>query len=210
MGKPYSIDLRERVHADIENGQSRRAAARRYEVSASFAVKLAERVSLTGSAEPARQGRPPGGGKLAPYLRALIGWVEAEPDVTMPEAGGQVKSREGCDGASGFVVAGTSEGGLFLQKKHFWPRRAHQYDEARQAREEWKTHRQPHMLERVHRLVFLDETGTTTKDAPPARTGSPRCPFEGRCAVRPLGDTDLHRWITMRWSDRAVGGRPTL
>ena len=33
----------------------------------------------------------------------------------------------------------------------------------RQAREEWKTHRQPHMLERVHRLVFLDETGTTTK-----------------------------------------------
>ena len=94
MGKPYSIDLRERVHADIENGQSRRAAARRYEVSASFAVKLAERVSLTGSAEPARQGRAPGGGKLAPYLRARTGWVEAEPNVTMPELADKLKAEK--------------------------------------------------------------------------------------------------------------------
>ena len=85
MGKPYSIDLRERVQADVEGGQSRRAAARRYDVSASFAVKLADRVSRTGSAEPARQGRPPGGGKLAPHLMALLEWVEAEPDITMPE-----------------------------------------------------------------------------------------------------------------------------
>jgi hypothetical protein len=33
----------------------------------------------------------------------------------------------------------------------------------RQAREEWKAHRQPRMRENSHRLVFLDETGTTTK-----------------------------------------------
>ena len=33
----------------------------------------------------------------------------------------------------------------------------------RQARDEWKAHRQPRMREAVHRLVFLDETGTTTK-----------------------------------------------
>jgi hypothetical protein len=54
-------------------------------VSPSFAVKLADRVSRTGSAEPARQGRPSGCGKLAPYLTALLEWVEAEPDITMPE-----------------------------------------------------------------------------------------------------------------------------
>jgi hypothetical protein len=80
MAKPYSIDLRERVQAEVERGQSRRAAARRYDVSASFAVKLADRVSRTGSAEPARQGRPTGGGKLAPYLTALLEWVETAPD----------------------------------------------------------------------------------------------------------------------------------
>ena len=33
----------------------------------------------------------------------------------------------------------------------------------RQARDEWKAHRQPRMREAIHRLVFLDETGTTTK-----------------------------------------------
>src|SRR5262245_38686757 len=94
MGKPYSIDLRERVQAAVEGGQSRRAAARRYEVSASFAVKLADRVSQTGSAEPARQGRPPGGGKLAPYLGALLEWVEAEPDITMPELATKLKAEK--------------------------------------------------------------------------------------------------------------------
>jgi len=59
MAKPHSIDLRDGFRADIESGRPRRVAARRYDVSASFAVKLAERVSLTGSAEPARQGRRP-------------------------------------------------------------------------------------------------------------------------------------------------------
>jgi transposase len=36
-------------------------------------------------------------------------------------------------------------------------------DDVRQARDEWKAHRQPRMREEAHRLVFLDETGTTTK-----------------------------------------------
>ncbi len=82
MGKPYSIDLRERVRAEIAGGQSRRAAARRYDVSASFAVKLADRLLRTGSAEPARQGRPASGGKLA-HLAAPLEWVEAGPDITI-------------------------------------------------------------------------------------------------------------------------------
>jgi transposase len=92
MGKSYSMDLRERVRAQIECGQSRRGAAQRYAVSASFAVKLAARVGRTGSAEPARQGRPPGGGKLAPHLPALLAWVEAEPDMTMPELATKLKA----------------------------------------------------------------------------------------------------------------------
>lgn len=94
MGKPYSIDLRERVQGEVEDGQSRRAAALRYGVSASFAVKLADRVSRTGSAEPARQGRPPGGGKLAPYLAALLEWVGAKADITMPELAAKLKAEK--------------------------------------------------------------------------------------------------------------------
>ena len=94
MGKPYSIDLRERVQAEVESGQSRRAAARRYDVSASFAVKLADRISRTGSAAPARQGRPPGGGKLAPYLMVLLRWVDAKSDITMPELAAKLKAEK--------------------------------------------------------------------------------------------------------------------
>ena len=95
MGKPYSIDLRDRVRAGIESGQSRRAAAERYDVSPSFAVKLAARIARTGSSAPARQGRPPGGGKLALHLHRLIAWVEAEPDLTMPELAARLTAETG-------------------------------------------------------------------------------------------------------------------
>ena len=43
MGKSYSSDLRERVIDLIETGRSRREAASRFGVSASFAVKLMAR-----------------------------------------------------------------------------------------------------------------------------------------------------------------------
>jgi transposase len=35
--------------------------------------------------------------------------------------------------------------------------------DVRQAREDWKARRQPRMRQEPHRLIFLDETGTTTK-----------------------------------------------
>ncbi len=41
MGKPYSLDLRERILAFVETGHSCRAAARVFGVSASTAVRLA-------------------------------------------------------------------------------------------------------------------------------------------------------------------------
>ena len=95
MGKSHPIELRERVQGEIASGKSRRAAAERFKVSASFAVKLAARIARTGSAEPARQGRPPGGGKLAPHVAALVGWVGAEPDITMPELAARLLAEKG-------------------------------------------------------------------------------------------------------------------
>jgi len=85
MGKAYSADLRERIYGEISAGESGRAAARRFGVSARTGVRLAQRKKDTGSLAPARQGRPPGGGKLAPHRELLIGWVEADKDIAMPE-----------------------------------------------------------------------------------------------------------------------------
>src|SRR3982074_2076804 len=123
MGKPYSIDLRERVQAEVEGGQSRRAAARRYNVSASFAVKLVDLVSRTGSAQPARQGRPPGGGKLAPHLTALLEWVEAEPDITMPELAAKLKAEKDVTAHPASLSRVLLKAGLSFKKKHCRPRR---------------------------------------------------------------------------------------
>ena len=85
MGGCYSLDLRERVTRFVAEGGSRREAGRRFAVSASCAVKLVQRRARTGSAAPARQGRPKGSGKLAPVADFLIATVEATPDITMPE-----------------------------------------------------------------------------------------------------------------------------
>ena len=85
MGKAYSIDLRDRVYGDVENGLSRRAAARRFGVSASTGVRLAQRMAAIGSLAPSRQGRPAGKGKLAAFRDIVIGWVEAQGDITLHE-----------------------------------------------------------------------------------------------------------------------------
>ena len=84
MAKSYSSDLRLRVVAYVEAGHSRRSAARHFGVSESFAVKLLQRVSMYGSPSPGRQGRPRGG-RLVPFEGFLIGAVETQPDITMPE-----------------------------------------------------------------------------------------------------------------------------
>jgi transposase len=55
MAKPYSQDLRDRVIDAVKRGEmSRRAAARRYEISESVAIKWLERVERDGSREPER------------------------------------------------------------------------------------------------------------------------------------------------------------
>ena len=57
MAKPYSQDLRERVIDAVKRGEmSRRAAARRYEISESVAIKWLERVERDGSREPVGHG----------------------------------------------------------------------------------------------------------------------------------------------------------
>jgi len=84
MGKSYSSDLRDRVVAFVEAGHSRRAAARRFGVSGSFAAKLMQRVAQQGTVTPARQARP-AGGRLVACEAFLVAAVEAKPDITMPE-----------------------------------------------------------------------------------------------------------------------------
>jgi putative transposase len=57
MGKPCSMDLRERVVRAVEQeGMSRRQAAARFGIAPSVAIKWLERYHRTGSVAPSRIG----------------------------------------------------------------------------------------------------------------------------------------------------------
>ena len=95
MGKSSSADLRVRIVGEIERGQSCRAAARRFGVAPSTAIRLARRKAQTGSLAPAKQGRPAGSGRLAAHMDALLGWVEAQGDITLPELAARLWAERG-------------------------------------------------------------------------------------------------------------------
>src|ERR1044072_3753628 len=84
MTAPLSQDLRGRIVRCVEAGTSARAAAQRFEVSASAAVKLVQRVRETGSTAPAKIGgyrRP----ILEPHADTLRALVKSKPGMTLKE-----------------------------------------------------------------------------------------------------------------------------
>ena len=100
MTRSYSLDLRERVARFVESGGSCHAAAARFGVSVSFAVKLMAALRATGSLEA----KPEGGwrySKLDPHRDLLIGRVAEQDDITMPELAAELAGR-------GTVVAPSS------------------------------------------------------------------------------------------------------
>jgi transposase len=82
MSRAYSIDLRERVVADMMSGSSARAAAGRFGVSVATAVRWAQRYRRTGGVAPGKLGghRKP---ILLPEREWLLGRIAAEPDLTL-------------------------------------------------------------------------------------------------------------------------------
>ena len=85
MGKGYSLDMRERVAREVSRGRTVRAAAERFEVSPASAARWSRASRLSGSVAPVRQGRRPGGGKIAMFMSFLMKTVDGKPDITMPE-----------------------------------------------------------------------------------------------------------------------------
>ena len=92
MTAPLSRDLRERIRRAVEGGSSIRQAAARFQVSASAAVKLMQRVRRTGSTAPAQIGgyRRPVLEAHAEDLRAL---VARQPGITLREIKEALRTR---------------------------------------------------------------------------------------------------------------------
>lgn len=82
MAKPYAMDLRERVVARVEAGETVRAVAGAFEVSVSAVVKWSQRYRATGSAAPAQFGgwrRP----VLEPHADFVRDRFAAQPDLSL-------------------------------------------------------------------------------------------------------------------------------
>jgi len=84
MTRAYSMDLRERVIAAVEEGASARGAAEQFSVSASTAIKWRQRLLRTGSVAPTS--RPENNGsKLNAHKEWLLEIVHTQPDMTLEE-----------------------------------------------------------------------------------------------------------------------------
>ena len=95
MSKPLSSDLRVRLIDAVTQGMSCRAAADRFGVAASTAVKLVRRWRDTGSMAP----RPQGGDKRSDRIEAhadeILGLIGQTVDITLSEIATHLEREHG-------------------------------------------------------------------------------------------------------------------
>jgi transposase len=127
-------------------------------VSVAFVVKLIAAFRITGSFAP----KPEGGwrsSKLDPHRDFLLRRVAETSDITMPELADERAAR-------GTRVAPASIARWFIRNRYRVKKRcgpANKSAPMSDRRAHWTAKRQPRMRQEPHRLVFVDETGTTTK-----------------------------------------------
>lgn len=92
MARPYSLDLRERVVASVDAGQTCRQVAAMFDVAVSTVVKWSKRKRETGAAAA-----KPMGGRRHAALDAERDWIlarlEEKPDITMRELAAELADR---------------------------------------------------------------------------------------------------------------------
>lgn len=92
MAKPYSEDLRGRVVAAVEDGLSRRKAARLFDLGISTVIRWVQRSRATGSVAA----KPMGGdhrSRLTGERDWIVERIEAAPDLTIEELREELRLR---------------------------------------------------------------------------------------------------------------------
>ena len=95
MARPLSLDLRLRVVGAIDAGMSRRAAADRFGVAASAAIKWYERWRKTGSVEPGAQGGDRRSDRIEALADAILPLIVETPDITLEEIANRIERDHG-------------------------------------------------------------------------------------------------------------------
>ncbi|NNF73313.1 MAG: IS630 family transposase [Rhodobacteraceae bacterium] len=160
MGKPLSMDLRERVIKAIDAGLSRRAAAARYGIAPSTAIRWDNERRATGSFAPKPQGGDMRSHRIEANAEMIHAALDETPDITLAELCGHLSERG--------ITASTSSLWRFFRRHGITPEKktGHAVEQDR-----------PDVLKRrldwfdgqldldPERLVFIDETWTATNMA---------------------------------------------
>jgi transposase len=85
MAKALSMDLRERVLAAVDGGVSRRAAARRFGVGASSAIRWCAQEQATGGVSPKAQGGDRRSARIEAQAPVILAIIAETPDITLEE-----------------------------------------------------------------------------------------------------------------------------
>ncbi len=101
MVRPLSNDLRKRLVEAVNCGLSCRAAAERFDVAPSTAVKLLARWRATGSYHALPQGGDKRSHRIEAYAAELLSLVEQSPDMTLAEISDWLHENHGLRVGSG-------------------------------------------------------------------------------------------------------------
>ena len=120
MAGAYSQDLRDRVIDAVEKeGLSRRAAARRFGVSDSAAVKWLQRYEDSGSRKPVGTGghRP---SKLKPHRDFIVAALKDKPDLTLEALGRHLLAQRGVRADTSMLSRFLRREKITHKKRHWW------------------------------------------------------------------------------------------
>jgi transposase len=116
MPGPYSQDLRDRVASALAGGSSACAAAKRFRISESTAVRWAQRLSAEGHAEA----RAMGGdrrSRLTGHRATVLTLIAHQPDLTLAEIRAELAERHGISVGLGTVWRFLAAHDITLKKK---------------------------------------------------------------------------------------------
>ena len=95
MTRALSADLRKRVIEAVDGGMSRRAAATRFGIGPSTAIKWVQRWRATGSRAPRRSGGDVRSHRIDACGETIMALVEQTPDITLAEIADHLERSHG-------------------------------------------------------------------------------------------------------------------
>ena len=160
MAKTLSQDLRSRLIAAVEGGMSRRAAAERFGVAVATAIRWVRTFRTTGTTAAKPKGGDRRSHRIEAYRGIILAAVEAQVDLTLVELSEMLRREHGAKFAPSTLWRFLDRHAMTFKKA------AHASEQERPdvaARRQAWFDAQPDLD--PERLVFIDETGASTKMA---------------------------------------------